>query len=115
MELTFAHVLETSGGRCRLRGTEKIQKRYFLMIAAYDLGIVMRMLFGIGTSRSLQGMLRAVLACFLSLKTLWDAFQAVRSVPYPRVPTIPSNFRRWRCVFQNPSLPTQIAISSTGC
>jgi len=47
VERTFAHVLETGGGRrCRLRGTEKIQKRYFLMTAAYNLGVVMRMLFG---------------------------------------------------------------------
>ena len=58
VERTFAHVLETGGGRrCRLRGTEKIQKRYFLMTAAYNLGVVMRMLFGIGTSRILQGII----------------------------------------------------------
>jgi len=116
VERTFAHVLETGGGRrCRLRGTEKIQKRYFLMTAAYNLGVVMRMLFGIGTSRSLQGMMRAVLACFLSLKTLWYAFQAVRSAPYREFRQFRANSRRWRCDFQNPSLPTQIAISSTGC
>jgi hypothetical protein len=41
VERTFAHVLETGGGRrCRLRGAEKIQKRYFLMTAAYNLGVV---------------------------------------------------------------------------
>lgn len=32
------------------------------MTTAYDLGGVMRMLFGIGTSMGLQGMMRAILA-----------------------------------------------------
>ena len=59
VERTFSHVLETGGrSRCRLRGTENIQKRYFLMTATYNLGSVMRMQFGIGTSMGLQGMMR---------------------------------------------------------
>jgi hypothetical protein len=116
VERTFAHVLETGGGRrCRLRGAEKIQKRYFLMTAAYNLGVVMRMLFGIGTSRSLQGMIGAAFACLVAFKTLWYAFQVVRSAPYRAFRPSRADFRRWRCVFQNPSLPTQITISSTGC
>jgi hypothetical protein len=37
---TYPHVLETGGGRCcRLRGKEKIQKRYHLMTAAYNLEV----------------------------------------------------------------------------
>jgi transposase len=54
-ERSFAHVLETGGGRrCRLRGTEMIQRSNFLMIAAYKLDMDIRMLFGIGSSRRLQ-------------------------------------------------------------
>ena len=116
VERTFAHVLETGGGRrSRLRGTDKIQKRYFLLTAAHNLGVVMRSLFGIGTSRSMQGMMRAVLACFLALKTLLNAIRAVRSDCYRAPRRLKTRFRSWQHKFQNPTLHPQIAISSTGC
>ena len=55
VERTFAHVLETGGGRRTwLRGDEKVRKRYSIATAAYNLGVLMRTLFGIGTARSLQ-------------------------------------------------------------
>jgi len=56
VERSFAHVCETAGGRrSHLRGLEKVSKRYLLQVAAHNLGIVMRKLFGVGTPRSLQG------------------------------------------------------------
>jgi len=55
-ERTFAHVCETGGGRrCWLRGLAKVTKRYLLQVAARNLGLILRKLFGIGTARSLQG------------------------------------------------------------
>lgn len=55
-ERTFAHVCETgSGRRCWLRGLAKVTKRYLLQVAARNLGLILRKLFGIGTARSLQG------------------------------------------------------------
>lgn len=55
VERTFAHVLETGGARRTwLRGDEKVRKRYSLATAAYNLGVIMRTLFGIGTARGLQ-------------------------------------------------------------
>ena len=48
-------MLETGGGRRTwLRGDEKVRKRYSIATAAYNLGVLMRTLFGIGTARSLQ-------------------------------------------------------------
>jgi transposase len=116
VERSFAHVLETGGGRrCRLRGTEKIQKRYFLMTAAYNLGVVMRMLFGIGTSRSLQGMMGAILACFMSSKTLWMALQSDWIASRRARRRFHRQFRSELIQFRNRRALTQIAISSTGC
>jgi transposase len=52
---------ETGGARWSwLRGVAKISKRYLMQVAAHNLGLVMRRLFGIGTPRSLQGGLGGV-------------------------------------------------------
>lgn len=56
VERTFAHMCETGGGRRTwLRGLEKVRKRWTIQAAARNLGLIMRTLFGVGTSRSLQG------------------------------------------------------------
>ena len=116
VERSFAHVLETGGGRrCRLRGTEKIQKRYFMMTAAYNLGVVMRMLFGIGTSRSMQGMMGAFLAYFMAYQTLWLALQRGWIASSRPTRRFQRHFRSGQIEFRNRSESTRIAISSTGC
>lgn len=54
-ERSFAHVCETGGARrCWLRGIVKVAKRYLLQVAARNLGLIMRKLFGMGTPRGLQ-------------------------------------------------------------
>ena len=54
-ERTFAHVCETGGARrCWLHGMLKVSKRYLIQVAARNLGLIMRKLFGIGTPRGLQ-------------------------------------------------------------
>lgn len=84
IERSFAHTMETGGGRrTRLRGLEKNQKRYFILTAAYNLGVMLRSLFGIGTARALQGVksgakspvlaLLGVIASILELsKKVWE-------------------------------------------
>ena len=63
VERTFAHVCETGGGRRSwLRGLLKVGKRYLMLVAGHNLGIVMRWVFGKGTPRSLQGLQAAVVA-----------------------------------------------------
>jgi transposase len=56
VERSFAHVCETGGGRRTwLRGLVNVTKRYVVQVAAHNLGLLMRKLFGIGKPRSLQG------------------------------------------------------------
>jgi transposase len=56
VERSFAHVCETGGGRrTYLRGRERVTKRYLMQVAAHNLGVVMRSLFGVGKPRVLQG------------------------------------------------------------
>ena len=66
VERSFAHVCETGGGRRSwLRGIDQVRMRYLIQGAAFNLGIVLRHLFGIGTPRSLQGLAGVVSALFM--------------------------------------------------
>ena len=68
VERSFAHVCATGGGRrVWVRGIEAVRKRYLLHVAARNLGVLMRTLFGLGTPRSLQGRQR----------TVWGALNAI--------------------------------------
>src|SRR5215468_9015622 len=56
VERSFAHVCETGGGRrAWLRGLGGVTKRYVVQVAAHNLGLLMRKLFGVGKPRTLQG------------------------------------------------------------
>ena len=78
VERTFAHVLETGGARRTwLRGDDKLRKRYSIATAAYNLGVLMRSLFQMGTARGLQGLglgLHGLLALYY---LAWSAIQAL--------------------------------------
>ena len=56
LERTLAHLL-VSGGlrRVYVRGQEEIRKRMLVHAAAFNLGLLMRSRFGVGTPRGLQG------------------------------------------------------------
>jgi transposase len=72
-ERTFAHVCETGGARRTwLRGLKKVTKRYLIQVAARNLGLILRKLFGIGTPRSLQGLCGLLCAAYLTIKTYWN-------------------------------------------
>ncbi len=52
VERSFAHVLDRRGmRRAWLRGRENVHKRYLIHVAGFNLGILMRALFGCGTPR----------------------------------------------------------------
>jgi len=56
VERSFAHVCETGGARRTwLRGLPDVAKRYAVQAAAFNLGLLMRKLFGVGKPRTLQG------------------------------------------------------------
>jgi transposase len=52
-ERSFAHVLETGGlRRTWLRGLINVGKRYFIQVAAFNLSLIMRNRWGVGTPRA---------------------------------------------------------------
>jgi len=58
VERSFAHVCDSGGARRSwLRGIENVSKRYLITVAAHNLGRILRMLFGIGKPKALQGLL----------------------------------------------------------
>jgi hypothetical protein len=63
--------------RVYLRGHTNIRKRLLIHAGGFNLGRLMRTLFGVGTPRSLQGRAAAILAFVCSVirspERLWDA------------------------------------------
>ncbi len=52
VERSFAHILDRGGmRRAWLRGRENVHKRYLVHVAGFNLGVLMRALFGHGTPR----------------------------------------------------------------
>jgi transposase len=79
IERTFAHACETGAHRrVRLRGRANVQKRYLAHIAAMNLGLVLRTLFGYGTPRqaanAVLGWLRILVAMLRMRITLLVCF-----------------------------------------
>lgn len=70
IERSFAHTLETGGmRRVHLRGRLNVLKRYLVHVAAFNLGLLMRRLLGVGTPRGLQGRLAALAAVWRDFVT----------------------------------------------
>ena len=69
LERPFAHLFETGGlRRTHVRGHRNVGKRLLLHAAAFNLGLFMRRLTGVGTPRSLQGVIPTAVALIV---TLW--------------------------------------------
>lgn len=109
IERSFAHMCETGQHRrVRLRGEANVRKRYLIHGAAFNLGLLMRSLFGVGTPREAASRLAALLR---SMRTLvaW-----VLSHPAHR-----SNACHGSCWLPSPSLLTELipveTRKSTGC
>lgn len=98
LERTFAHCYETGGmRRTHLRGHPNILKRLLIHVAGFNLGLVMRRLFGIGKPRRLQdGLTAGVLACFGLVVGLLRALAALRGrwQPFRQIPGIRTQLRR---------------------
>src|SRR2546423_7961380 len=68
LERPCAHLYETGGlRRAHVRGHENVLKRLLLHAGAFNLGLWMRTLFGVGTPRGLQGRLAALTAVLRAL------------------------------------------------
>jgi transposase len=99
LERPCAHLYETGGlRRVHVRGHENVLKPLLVHASAFNLGLWMRSLFGIGTPRALQGRL-AVLATVLS--ALWsvtyDAIILVRRQSFRSAPSGRSEHRSIAC------------------
>lgn len=68
IERSFAHCYDTGGmRRTHLREHPNILKRLLIHVAGFNLGLVMRRLFGVGTARGLQGLRAGILALISGL------------------------------------------------
>src|SRR5712692_6351449 len=86
VERSFAHVYDTGGmRRTHLRGHPNILKRLFIHASAFNLGRLMRQMFGVGAPRRLQG--RPLEACALEIalamlyERLWVTTDALLAHP----------------------------------
>ena len=71
LERPNAHLYETGGmRRTHLRGHANILKRLLVHVGGFNLGLLMRTVFGVGTPRSLQGQLAVLLEVVVAL---WGA------------------------------------------
>ena len=76
VERTFAHVYDTGGLlRLHLRGHPNILKRLIVHAGAFNLGLLMRHVFGRGTPRGLQGRRRPYFAWAALLYTFLAALE----------------------------------------
>jgi transposase len=74
IERSFAHLYDTGGmRRTHLRGHANILKRLLIHAGAFNLGLVMRQLIGIGTPRGLQDRRQPSSPCYGRLSTRSDA------------------------------------------
>lgn len=65
LERSFAHCLETGGmRRVWLRGLENVWKRYLIHCSAFNLSLVMRKIYQVGTPRAMDALLRTALSLF---------------------------------------------------
>ena len=71
LERPYAHLYETGGmRRTHLRGHANILKRLLVHVGGFNLGLLMRTLFGVGTPRGLQGCVAAAIAALVALWSL---------------------------------------------
>jgi transposase len=79
LERPCAHLYETGGlRRAHVRGHENVLKRLLIHASAFNLGLWMRRLFGIGTPRALQGAALALSAAISLLCAL--TYEAVAPI-----------------------------------
>jgi transposase len=111
-ERSFAHCYDTGGmRRTHLRKHPNILKRLLIHVAGFNLGLVMRSLFGVGTARGLQGLRGRVLAFVLAF------WAALRCTLLPRGPHLATGGSGYYFEQLSPSKPPILAnrCFTTGC
>ena len=76
VERSFAHVCETGGARRSwIRGMVEVSKRYLIHVAAHNLAVIMRSLFGVGKPREWARLNAAFLALSYALQIVVSALR----------------------------------------
>ncbi len=116
VERSFAHILDRGGlRRTHLRGRENVQKRYLVHVAGFNLGLVMRALFGAGTPKELAA--RGGILLWLIDPTAGLVFLVILPPDPHQDPTIGQPRTRFlrSAVPANPAAGSPTPTSSTGC
>ena len=94
VERSFAHVLDR-GGMCRawLRGRENLHKRYLIHVAGFNLGVLMRALYGQGTPREAAEAVSALIFVLQSDAALAFGLIAPSTANSPQSPSSPHTRR----------------------
>lgn len=84
IERSFAHVLDTGGmRRTHLRGRVNILKRMLLQVGGFNLGLLMRKLFGVGKPKGLGRLflrvLQAIFGLWRALAELWKLLERIEA------------------------------------
>jgi transposase len=109
IERSFAHLYDTGGmRRVHLRGKNNIAKRALIHAAAFNLSLILRRIFGVGTARQAADLFAAL--CFAFLRLIQAINSDLRAIE-PRTLTARAT-NRWR---RHPSLSHPKATLSTGC
>lgn len=115
VERSFAHVCDTGGARrTYLRGTENVTKYYHLRALAYNLGVMMRLLFGVGKPRTLQGRIKRFQTAISALLRAFAAHIRKLFLPAPILldPHSPPRPSRPHTLMPRPA---KMTTYSTGC
>jgi transposase len=100
LERPFAHLYETGGmRRIHLRGHTNILKRLLIHTAGFNLGLLLRTLFGKGTPRGLQGLVRAFVGL---LHWLTAPFETPVGRLGAAMPTLPARTWPARTLWRTP-------------
>ena len=82
LERPFAHCYATGGmRRTHLRGHPNILKRLLVHVAGFNLGLLLRQMFGVGTPRGVAERLARLSAAFL--RGIWAFGRRLRVFPSP--------------------------------
>ena len=96
VERSFAHVLDRGGmRRAWLRGRENVHKRYLIYVAGFNLGVLMRALYGQGTPREAAEVLYALFFVFqYDLALAFALIAALDAKPHAIIIVVADNGRK---------------------
>lgn len=109
VERSFAFTCESGGvRRMTIRGLDEVNKRWLMQTAAYNLGVLMRKLFGVGTPREWSALPTAILArLVLAMTAMMHRIAAVLHLD--------CNLVRSRRTAADAVKSAEITTSSAGC